>query len=239
MSSRFVAKNVSDSVCKFEIDKVLAAKQSFPNFEIKTSRATNEVSGLYEEDDVQLGSTYLSRAGISRGRRLCIYTKSRGCNLSLSLVVLRMPACYPLRPIEMEIDKRIGISDTLWRKWTLSMATVLLTQDGNILEAIMLWKQSLDKHFEGVEVCPICYSGTKGSGGCSHACVMRISRMPLAGTLFSVPYDEQGAADDAMQDLQEQVPLCVFVQVVQHFTQERMPTGMYRTCPFLPREERE
>jgi E3 ubiquitin-protein ligase listerin len=59
----------------------------------------------------------------------------------------------------MEFDKRAGISDAQWRKWTLSMATVLLTQDGNILEAVMLWKQSLDKHFEGVEVCPICYSG--------------------------------------------------------------------------------
>jgi E3 ubiquitin-protein ligase listerin len=33
-----------------------------------------------------------------------------------------------------------------------------VVQDGTILEALQLWKKNLDKEFEGVEPCPICYS---------------------------------------------------------------------------------
>lgn len=38
------------------------------------------------------------------------------------------------------------------------MTALLSTQDGSISDALMLWKNSLDKHFDGMEVCPICYS---------------------------------------------------------------------------------
>jgi len=38
------------------------------------------------------------------------------------------------------------------------MTTLFLTQDGSILDAVLLWKQNLDRYFEGVECCPICYS---------------------------------------------------------------------------------
>ena len=31
-------------------------------------------------------------------------------------------------------------------------------QDGTILDGVLLWQQNLDRHFEGVECCPICYS---------------------------------------------------------------------------------
>ena len=31
-------------------------------------------------------------------------------------------------------------------------------QDGSILDAITMWKENLDKQFEGVEPCIICYS---------------------------------------------------------------------------------
>jgi len=38
------------------------------------------------------------------------------------------------------------------------MTTLLITQDGSIIDAILLWKRSLDSHFDGVECCPICYA---------------------------------------------------------------------------------
>ena len=34
---------------------------------------------------------------------------------------------------------------------------MLLGQNGTISDALSLWKQNLDKLFEGVEECPICY----------------------------------------------------------------------------------
>lgn len=102
-------------------------------------------------------------------------------------VVMRLAASYPLRSIEIETKSRLGVSEAQWRKWMLSMTTLFLThvlslelpelrggsplvlfvscfvcasseQDGSILDGVLLWKQNLDKHFEGVECCPICYS---------------------------------------------------------------------------------
>ncbi|MDR3740240.1 MAG: RING finger domain-containing protein [Terracidiphilus sp.] len=40
----------------------------------------------------------------------------------------------------------------------VSVSVYPLPQDGTILDALVLWKRSLDKEFDGVEPCPICYS---------------------------------------------------------------------------------
>ena len=34
----------------------------------------------------------------------------------------------------------------------------IVAQDGCLLDALILWKDSLQKEFEGVEPCPICYA---------------------------------------------------------------------------------
>lgn len=74
------------------------------------------------------------------------------------LVSIRIPHSYPLQSVKIEYSQKMGVSENVLRKWLLSMTTLLLTQDGSILDAVLLWKTNLDKHFEGVEVCPICYS---------------------------------------------------------------------------------
>jgi hypothetical protein len=38
------------------------------------------------------------------------------------------------------------------------MSSLLAMKDGNLRDAIDLWRRNLDKQFEGVEECPICYS---------------------------------------------------------------------------------
>ena len=35
---------------------------------------------------------------------------------------------------------------------------MLNSQDGTVLGALLLWKENVDKEFEGVEPCPVCYS---------------------------------------------------------------------------------
>jgi hypothetical protein len=35
---------------------------------------------------------------------------------------------------------------------------LLSNQDASVLDAILLWKKNVDKEFEGLEPCPICYS---------------------------------------------------------------------------------
>jgi len=100
----------------------------------------------------------------------------------VSTVVMRLAPSYPLRSVELESKSRLGVSEAQWRKWMLSMTTLFLThvrttyhscrrrdlldsrvsllgqQDGTILDGVLLWQQNLDRHFEGVECCPICYS---------------------------------------------------------------------------------
>ena len=49
------------------------------------------------------------------------------------------------------------------RKWLLSMRAFL--RDGTIDDAIRLWHQNVEKQFEGVEECPICYMIVHASTG--------------------------------------------------------------------------
>lgn len=128
MVERFTIRCLSPAICKSELDRVRASRHHEKYANFETRVVGNEVTASYEEDDVKLS------------------------------IVLRLPGCYPLKPIDVGGDKKVGISEALWRRWLLSMATLLLTQDGTILDALLLWKNSLDSHFEGVDVCPICYS---------------------------------------------------------------------------------
>uniref|UniRef100_A0A7I4A3R4 E3 ubiquitin-protein ligase listerin n=1 Tax=Physcomitrium patens TaxID=3218 RepID=A0A7I4A3R4_PHYPA len=85
---------------------------------------------------------------------IAVYKKEEAC----LDIVIRLPSCYPLRAVEVDCTRRLGISETLLRKWILSMAAFLRNQNGAMLEAIQMWKKNVDREFEGVEECAICYS---------------------------------------------------------------------------------
>jgi len=73
-------------------------------------------------------------------------------------VVIRLPLAFPLKNVEVECRKRLGVTDQRWRRWVLQIVSLLATQDGSVLDAIVMWKNNVDKEFEGLEPCPICYS---------------------------------------------------------------------------------
>ncbi|ONM19885.1 E3 ubiquitin-protein ligase listerin isoform X2 [Zea mays] len=73
-------------------------------------------------------------------------------------LVIRLPSCYPLRHVDVECTRSLGISEVKCRKWLLSLTSFVRSQNGAIAEAIRTWKSNFDKEFEGVEECPICYS---------------------------------------------------------------------------------
>ncbi|KAL5974682.1 hypothetical protein ACLOJK_031352 [Asimina triloba] len=73
-------------------------------------------------------------------------------------LVIRLPSCYPLRPVDVDCTRSLGISEVKQRKWLLSMTAFVRNQNGAIAEAIRIWKSNFDKEFQGVEECPICYS---------------------------------------------------------------------------------
>jgi len=127
---KFVTKNISPLLLSLEIEKMNPANFTTDNIKVRARLVTEggEVTAQYVKDDISLE------------------------------VSLKLPASYPLRGIEVECIKKVGLTEAQWRKWVLSMNTLLLHQNGSILDAVILWQQNVDKHFEGVEDCPICYS---------------------------------------------------------------------------------
>jgi hypothetical protein len=72
--------------------------------------------------------------------------------------MIRVPSSFPLRNVEVDCKKTLGIAEKRWRHWALQIMLMLNSQDGSILDALLLWKQNVDKEFDGVEPCPVCYS---------------------------------------------------------------------------------
>jgi Ring finger domain len=80
-------------------------------------------------------------------------------------VALRLPETFPLQAVEVVEDsadgkcsRHVGMSKGAWRKTVIGMNTLLRFKDGSVAEAVEVWRRNLDKTFQGVEECPICYS---------------------------------------------------------------------------------
>jgi hypothetical protein len=107
-------------------------------------------SGLWKEDEMELKYTHLVNSG-ELGAVFCrdesrIETK------------IKLPPLFPLRRVEVQTLSKLGISEAKWRRWGLQVVQLLSCQDGTLVDGALLWKANMDREFEGVEPCPICYS---------------------------------------------------------------------------------
>ncbi|XP_010446177.1 PREDICTED: E3 ubiquitin-protein ligase listerin-like [Camelina sativa] len=118
----------SPSLIKNELSQIKKAEFNDESFSVSISKAANEVVATYTKDETGMD------------------------------LVIRLPVSYPLRPVDVNCTKSIGISDAKQRKWLMSMQLFVRNQNGALAEAIRIWKRNSDKEFEGVEDCPICYS---------------------------------------------------------------------------------
>jgi hypothetical protein len=72
---------------------------------------------------------------------------------------LEIPPCFPLEAVPAPVSSvGTGVSSSRWRSWMLGVTAMLATNEASLLEAMLRWKVSMDKHFSGVDTCPICYS---------------------------------------------------------------------------------
>ncbi|CAK4067201.1 unnamed protein product [Aphanomyces euteiches] len=118
------------------------------NEEIQSIQAASAEQSLWDPDEMTVRGSKVSREITTT------YLKDE-CSLEM---VIRVPPSYPLRTVEVECTKRIGISEERWRRWILQILKVTTSQDGSLLDAVLLWKSNVDKEFDGVEPCPICFS---------------------------------------------------------------------------------
>nr|CAB3263566.1 E3 ubiquitin-protein ligase listerin-like [Phallusia mammillata] len=78
-------------------------------------------------------------------------------------ITVQLAANHPLSPVQVNTVKRVGVAASQWRYWILQMTMLLLHQNGSIIDALLLWKQKVDKRLDGLEECMICFSVVHGS----------------------------------------------------------------------------
>ncbi|KAI7793222.1 putative E3 ubiquitin-protein ligase listerin [Triplophysa rosa] len=130
---KFTSKYVSGVLSAQEIVSVQSSTFTFENMTVKARSTTREVIATYSVDDIFIE------------------------------LVIQLPPNYPLGSISVESGRRVGVAVQQWRNWMLQLSTYLTHQNGSILEGLSLWKNNVDKRFEGVEDCMICFSVIHGS----------------------------------------------------------------------------
>ncbi|KAL3829039.1 hypothetical protein ACJIZ3_017841 [Penstemon smallii] len=118
----------SPTLISNELSQIKKASFADENFSISVSKSANEVVATYTKDETGMD------------------------------LVIRLPPSYPLRPVDVDCTRSLGISEVKRRKWLMSLMSFVRNQNGALAEAIRIWKSNFDKEFEGVEECPICYS---------------------------------------------------------------------------------
>ena len=133
---RFTQAHYSPLLLREEIDAIAKAiGADGETFRVRGSAATRQVAATYS------------------------------CEGSALQIALQLPAAHPLFAVEVECVHRIGVTEARWRLWQRQISTMLLSQNGTISDALLQWKENVDKVFEGVEECPICYMIVHASTG--------------------------------------------------------------------------
>jgi hypothetical protein len=101
---------------------------SFGEMTVKGSLISREVTALYSQDEFTLS------------------------------VVIKLPLSFPFRRAEVDCSKTLGVPESRWKRWTLQITQMLNNQGGSLTDALLLWKENVDKEFEGIDPCPVCYS---------------------------------------------------------------------------------
>mmetsp|Transcript_33222 Transcript_33222/g.78476 ORF Transcript_33222/g.78476 Transcript_33222/m.78476 type:complete len:827 (+) Transcript_33222:368-2848(+) len=101
---------------------------AFGEMQVKGSSVTREVNATYVQDDFTLS------------------------------VIIKLPLSFPFRRAEVDCSKTLGVPENRWKRWALQITQMLNNQGGTLKDALLLWKENVDKEFEGVEPCPVCYS---------------------------------------------------------------------------------
>lgn len=134
LANEYTVKYISPIICTMEMNFVQAkckertSSTELNNLVIKARPSAKEVYTIYIRDEFKMELT------------------------------IKLPNNYPLGPMQIDGGKRVGVTDVKWRSWLLQLTTFLSQQNGPILDGIDLWRKNIDKRFEGVEKCTICFS---------------------------------------------------------------------------------
>lgn len=132
--NEYTVKHISKVICSLEMESVQekcnerADEDKMNNLVIRARPNAREVYAVYTRDEFRMELT------------------------------IKLPINYPLGPVQIDGGKRVGVTDLKWRSWLLRLTTFLAHQNGPILDGVDLWRRNIDKRFEGIEKCMICFS---------------------------------------------------------------------------------
>lgn len=124
---KFTSNHVTSVISSREIQAVQNADVSLENMTVKGRPTAREVVATYTIEEVAIE------------------------------LVVKLPSNHPLGVVTIDGGRRVGVSQSQWRHWLLQLTTFLTHQNGSILDGLALWKRNVDKRFEGVEECMICF----------------------------------------------------------------------------------
>ncbi|KAL4503256.1 hypothetical protein ABPG72_000862 [Tetrahymena utriculariae] len=78
---------------------------------------------------------------------------------------LKIPLEYPIKHIQTEVKRGMKVNQQKTNKWMLMMKSLLFNQNNTIKNALLMWKDNLDKELEGLEECAICYYVINSTSG--------------------------------------------------------------------------
>ncbi|XP_065176017.1 E3 ubiquitin-protein ligase listerin-like isoform X1 [Sycon ciliatum] len=133
MVEKFSTQHISPIILEQEMKALQLNVQPLENMEIRPRPGAREVLAVYTMEEIVVELT------------------------------IELAQCHPLRPAKVECTKKVGVRTEEWRRWLLQLTTFLANQNGSILDGLALWKKSLDRRFEGIEDCMICFSVIHGS----------------------------------------------------------------------------
>ncbi|KAL7276533.1 hypothetical protein RUND412_000456 [Rhizina undulata] len=133
----FTEKYLSPLLIDNELDSVQTWVQSQasssgaaddPEMQVKVSRTVREVTAIYPVDDQTME------------------------------IVVRLPLTFPLKLVEVEGIKRVGLNQKQFRKMQMASQAVINFQSGSIIDGLTLFRKNVSLHLQGIDECAICYS---------------------------------------------------------------------------------
>ena len=105
----------------------------------------------------------LKAVGQVAGLSCVPYFKSRSMMATYAVddleveIMITLPSDWPLSPPKIEGIKSVGVNSSEWRLWLFQLEQALATGAG-LVAGLRRWSGYLQKKFDGLEECYICYS---------------------------------------------------------------------------------
>lgn len=127
--STFLSEGLSNAIFEKEVEKIEMAENEWRTyeFEILVSRKAREISAVYLKDDQSLE------------------------------ISLKVPTNYPLQLLEVDFSRAAKFSEAKAKQWSMLIKRMLTTLNYGIKDALIGWKNNMEKELQGIDECAICF----------------------------------------------------------------------------------